>query len=201
MTYEVQQTRWDRIIRRVSGSIGPGSRVAETLSELFPVLDVERVPGELLLLGGTRLAWGGDSRPGVAGNTGKIQLFNPAGSQTILTVTRILYHAQFNGLMRLAMELLPRTTNVATARYRDSRLGNTDPPVGQIRSETTATIVTILNRLWSEDNTQQDIRDENSVAVLAPGAGITMQADAANIQINVTFFWRERPAEESELSL
>ena len=199
--YEVQQTRWDRLIRRVSGSIGPGSRVSETLSELFPVLDVERVPGELLLLGGTRLAWGGDSRPAVAANTGKIQLFNPADSGTLITVTRILYQAQFTGLMRLAIQPTARTNNINSGRYRDTRLGNVDPPVGQIRSETTPTIVTILNRLWAETNVQQQLVDENGIAILAPGAGVTMQSDASNVQINVTFFWRERAAEESELSL
>ena len=54
--FEVQQNRWDQLIRRVSGSIGPGSRVSETLSELLPVMDVERVPGELLRLMGTDVA-------------------------------------------------------------------------------------------------------------------------------------------------
>ncbi len=48
MGQELQQNRYDQLIRRVGGIIGPGSKVVEALGELFPVIDVENVPGELL---------------------------------------------------------------------------------------------------------------------------------------------------------
>ena len=201
MTFEVQQTRWDRLIRRVSGSIGPGSRVGETLGELFPTFDVELVPGELLLLGGTRLCWGGDSRPGVVAQTGKIQIFNPIDSGHLITVTRILLQASTDNLLRLAVEPAARLTNINSARYRDSRLDVAEVPVGQIRSETTATIVTIANRLFTSNAVQMDLRDENGLAVLSPGSGVTVQSDTPDKLINCTYFWREREALDSELNL
>jgi len=201
MTFEVQQTRWDRIIRRVSGSIGPGSRVSETLSELFPVLDVERVPGELLLLGGTRLAWGGQQLVASVGNTGKVQLFNPVDSGSLITVTSIVFTAQTNNFFRIAIEPLPRLTRTNTERYRDGRLGVGELPVGQVRHETTATIVTVTNRLWTQQNVTQELKDENGICVLSPGTGVTMASDGSNTQMSASFLWRERPAEESELSL
>lgn len=197
--YEVQQTRWDRIIRRVSGSLGPGSRVSETISELFPMIDVENVPGELLLLGGTRLCHGGLVRAATAGNRGKIQLFNPAESGHLVTVTRVLIRSASTGPVRLAMDAAARTNDSTAARYRDTRLGITEEPVSQLRSENTATAIAGIVQLFAIADVQLDIRDENSVAVLAPGTGISFGPDALNTEVSGSFFWREREALESEL--
>ena len=197
--YEVQQTRWDRIIRRVSGSLGPGSRVSETLSELFPMIDVENVPGELLLLGGTRLCHGGLVLAASAGNRGKIQLFNPTDSGHLVTVTRIFIRSAATGAVRVAMDAAARTNDSTAARYRDTRLGITEEPVAQLRSENTATAIAGIVQLFTIADVQQDIRDENSVAVLAPGTGITFGPDAINTASSGSFFWREREALPSEL--
>ena len=201
MPYEVQQTRWDRIIRRVSGSIGPGSRVGETLSELFPVLDVERVPGELLILGGTRLAWGGATRAGVAAEFAKCQLFNPAGSENIITITRIDVDIEAAGLLRMSTQIFELATDVGTSAFRDSRFPVGDTPLGVIRSESTAVIITIFNQYLLETGVSFNFADENGIAILAPGTGLTIGPAAANINITAEFWWRERPAETSELSL
>ena len=201
MTYEVQQTRWDRIIRRVSGSIGPGSRVSETISELFPMIDVERVPGELLILGGTHMAWGGTSVTSSAGNTAKIQLFNPIDSGTIITVTGVFCRVGINTPFRMATEAVARLTNVGSATFRDTRLLIGGNPVGQIRSENTATIISVVNLYHLLSNVMFHFQDENSVAVLAPGTGLAFGPSNQNVDLSGTFWWRERPAEESELNL
>lgn len=199
MTYEVQQTRWDRIVRRVTGSVGPGSRVSETISELMPVLDIERVPGELLLLGGTRIAWGGANLTGVAGNTGKIQLFNPVDSGSIITVTKVYVRLPSAGILRMVIEPVARLTDGASARYRDGRMGVAEIPVGQIRTETTATIISLINQIFLDSNDTVQLRDENSLAVLGPGTGLTFGPSTTNVTVTGGFFWRERPAEEAEL--
>ena len=196
---EVQQTRWDRIIRRVSGSVGTRSHVSETLTELFPVLDVERVPGELLLLGGTRLCHGGTTLAASAANRGKIQLFNPADSGHLVTVTRIFIRSASTDHMRLAMDAAPRANDATTARYRDTRLGITELPVTKIFSENTATAIAGIVRLFTIADVQLDIRDENGVAVLAPGTGISFGPDTLNSAVSGSFFWREREALPSEL--
>jgi len=196
---EVQQNRWDRIIRRVSGSVGTRSHVSETLSELFPTIDIELVPGELLLLGGTRLCHGGTSVTASAGVRGKIQLFNPADSGHLVTVTRIFARSGVTAVMRIAMDAAERTTDSTAARYRDTRLGITELPVTKVRSENTATAIAAIVQLFASSNIQLDIRDENGLAVLAPGTGITFGSDALNSALTGSFFWREREALPSEL--
>jgi len=89
VTNEIQQTRYDRLIRRVAGIIGPGSKVSEVLTELFPVLDVESVPSELLILAGTNTCFGGGQFQAMAGQSPKMGLFNPADSNTILVLTHV----------------------------------------------------------------------------------------------------------------
>ncbi len=201
MTFEVQQTRWDRIIRRVTGSIGPGSRVSETLSELFPVLDIERVPGELLRLGGTFLAFGSTTIVGLAGEASKIQLFNPADSGQLVTVSHFEVGLNTTDTVRYGVETTALTTGVGTEVHRDTRTGAVPRPIGQIRSESAVALAPATGRILLLASRTHVVRDPNSVAVLAPGTGLTVGMSLNAFRIDVTFFWRERVAEESELSL
>lgn len=201
MTYEVQQTRWDRIIRRVTGSIGPGSRVSETISELMPVLDVERVPPELLLLGGTILGYGGASVGGVALEIPKIQLFNPAGSGNLVTITSCLVRASLGTLVRFTNESSARPTATTTERFRDSRGGVLAQPVAEVRTESVAGQIPAIGIFRMVANEPYVLKDVDSISILAPGTGFVLAPDIVEISFAVTFFWRERPVEQSELSL
>ena len=199
MTYEVQQTRWDRLIRRVSGSIGPGSRVSETISELFPVLDVERVPGELLLLGGTNLMVGGVSQAAVAAMSSQTQIFNPIDSGHLVIPTTILIYSAtaqqiFFGLVALALATLP--TN---PRTRDSRLGVLNSGVGELRTDTNAAIQPTIARVFVGVNETFVLSDPNGLAILAPNSGLQFATTNLNTTLQMTVFWRERAAQESEL--
>ena len=201
MTYEVQQSRWDRLIRRVSGSIGPGSRVSETLSELFPVLDVERVPGELLLLGGTRL--GTASFPvsaGVAQFPGA-QLENPEDSKNLITITSVVMTMNVDGRMLWGTVHAQLPVAQPTAgRLRDTREVFPVQPVGlhRIQGNLGAPIDSI-GQLQVLAATPLTLNDENGIAILAPGERFTVGTTIANSVLLTAFFWRERPAEESEL--
>lgn len=199
MTYEVQQTRWDRLIRRVSGSIGPGSRVSETISELFPVLDVERVPGELLFLGGIKISMGSALLFGSAGETSKIQLFNPADSGNIIAISRVVVTTSSTNTLRAAVNQAALPDAVGNESLRDTRVGNAVLPVGQILTEQVVAGVT-QSWTWKQlGNVPFIIEDDNSVAVLAENTGFTVGTTAQNQELHVSFFWRERPAEPSEL--
>lgn len=201
MTFEVQQTRWDRIIRRVSGSIGPGSRVGETLSELFPVVDVERVPGELLFLGGTILGFGGVTQPLVAAQIPKVQLFNPAESNALVTITSVLIRASATIRVFFTNESVARPTAATSERFRDSRGGIVTQPVAEVRRESSVTAVPAIGIANVIANEQLILDDPNGIVVLAPNSGFVVGADRIGIELTVTFFWRERPAEQSELNL
>ena len=201
MTYEVQQTRWDRIIRRVSGSIGPGSRVSETLSELFPTLDVERVPGELLFLGGTKLSHGGGTITAIAGQAATASLFNPLDSNHLVTVTGIYFSNLLGGIVRWGPVVIQRGSVIATQTFRDTRALLPAQPVAQVSQLSAVALAPGTNQVRLLANTPLKIEDPNGVTVLAPGTGIEIGSDVLTNTIVYTFYWRERPAEESELSL
>ena len=199
MTYEVQQTRWDRIIRRVSGSIGPGSRVSETISELFPVLDIERVPGELLILGGTDICAGAATSLGAVGEVGLVQLFNPTDSGNIITVTRITLSCTTTTVLRWALTTTALGTNELTERFRDTRRGVLDLPVGKIRTDSRVALVLETQIIRVVANSSHIVEDPNGVAVLAPGSGLDIGPTTTNVNIQISFLWRERPADQAEL--
>ena len=201
MTYEVQQTRWDRLIRRVSGSIGPGSRVSETISELFPMVDVERVPAELLILGGTGLAFGGGNLPPIVAQSPNGQLFNPAGSNQLITVTSIQYAFANPTVVRWGVTDFQRGTVIDTQVFRDTRRLLPITPVGQISQETNVSLASGTNQTQAAARIGQTIEDSNAVAVLGPGTGIEIGGSMSNNLMTFSFAWRERPAEPSELSL
>ncbi|KKL93326.1 hypothetical protein LCGC14_1875780 [marine sediment metagenome] len=199
MTYEVQQTRWDRIIRRVSGSVGPGSRVSETLSELFPVLDVERLPGELLLLGGTQIVMGSSlvvAAPAVFPTVG---LNNPVGSANLITITKVQLHSDTSQRLNLAV-----TTNILAVRgteeIRDGRIAPVNgTPVGQPMEETSVLPGAIRGHLRITGDDPLFLEEENGIAVLPPGRMFMISGITANTSLEAGWFWRERPAQESEL--
>ena len=199
MTAELQQTRYDQLIRRVGGIIGPGSKVSEALSELFPVIDVERVPGELLLLGGTQLCFGAASLTSAVAERPHIQLFNPAGSGKLITVSSLAVSAIANVAARYAVVNAAVTTGVGTERFRDGRLGLVARPVGQIRTDSLVAIVNADTLFRVGSNDPVIFKDENSVAVLSPGFGLSVGLEQTNSVLIVTFNWRERVAEQSEL--
>ncbi len=200
MTYEVQQTRWDRIIRRVSGSIGPGSRVSETISELFPMVDVERVPSELLLLGGTQVCLGEASPGNLAANFAQVMLRNPGGSNALITVTQA---AVASGTAQIVgVGITENTLSTAgSQQIRDSRRGPGGVPVGLVLEERLLVTGPVFYRFDLLADETYTLKDPNDLAVLSPGTALSITATTVNTNLRVGFMWRERPAEQSELSL
>lgn len=200
MTYEVQQTRWDRLIRRVSGSIGPGSRVSETISELFPVLDVESVPGELLLLSGTSLCQGAVAVTGAIGEIPNAILFNPPGSGHLVTITQISVASDQTDRIRFAVSQTAAGAQNLTERFREGRLITpTTLPVGQVRNLSNPSQIAQQVDFKVVADVTTFISDENGLAVLSPDTKLSVGSITATATIHVTFWWRERQAQEAEL--
>lgn len=202
MTFEVQQTRWDRLVRRVSGSIGPGSRVAETLGELFPVLDIEQVPAELLVLGGTRMAIGFTAEAGVAAVFQVSELFNPVDSGALLTLHDL--HIFSDSALDIGMGLTDGSftnNNPTQVGFADGRLLPPTVPVGQVRDET-AGAPGVINYVINRDFFLANIyKPPKAIAVLSPGTGWSVTTRLVDVSLTVSYFWTERAAEQSELSL
>ena len=201
MTSDLQQTRYDQLVRRVGGIIGPGSKVAEVITELFPMIDVERVPGELLLLGQTQICLGASLVTAAVGETARIQVFNPVASGKLIAISTVVISSTASSTIRFATGNTALTTGVGTEVFRDRRLAGTSRPVGQIRTDSTVALTDAHGQFTALANTLSFLDDENTAAVLPPGSGFEVGMVSTNKTLLVTYFWRERVALESELNL
>jgi len=198
---EIQQTRYDKLIRRVGNIIGPGSKVGSVIPELFPMLDVENVPGELLLLGNTDICLGSASVQGAGGEQGNVSLFNPDNSGKIVTISYV--YVTTSSVQTIRMGLAAGSTGIAVGSetFRDLRRGFVSRPVGAIFSEAGGTITVPDLQMRTVANAQIELEDRNSIAVLPPGTRFEVGSDTVATLILVNFLWRERPASESELNI
>jgi len=201
VTTEIQQNRYDQILRRVGGLIGPGSKVSEVISELFPMFDVENLPPELMLLGGTRLCIGGGNVVGAAGERPRIQLFNPADSGLIVTVTSADISSVQAQTINYATQNIGLAVGTGIQRFKDKRLPFTSLPTAGIFTDSQVAIVSSIGNFTLTANASRTIDDRDSLAILAPGFGFSVGGTAVATQILVTLNWRERTAEPSELNL
>ena len=197
---EIQQTRYDQLVRRVAALIGPGSKVGDVISELLPIFDVENLPGELYKLSGTDLAFGGATRTGAAGEFPSLSLANPVDSGHLLTITTVVVGTVGTGNIRFTTSATAPTGLETPAVVRDTRQGAVNAPVGQVFNDSLAVNIAAINRIRVLANASITLGDANGIAVLAPGTRFIMAADGAAATMLVTFFWRERPAEPSELN-
>ena len=196
---ELQQTRYDRLVRRVGGLIGPGSKVNDALSDLFPVIDVERCPGELLRLMETKILIGGASSSSGAAQVASAQVFNPVDSGNLVVVSSAYVSAFVSTTFTAGVSVAEFDTFVGRMTFRDTRGPKILQGVAEIRTTNIVALSTgaaMQFRLLA--NTTKTITDENSVAVLFPGTGFFVQAGAANTTLKCGFLVRERPFLDSE---
>jgi len=197
---ELQQSRYDRLLRRVGDLKGAGSKVNDVLEELFPVIEVEGVPGELLRLMGTRLGMGGHVLSAVAAQFAKIQIFNPVDSGYLTTVTNIISSTDVAGVItEYFLTTVPLLTEVGNNPLRDTRDPIAAGATTQIRSEQDVSGIPAHFQFRSIANTPTKITDPNGVVILAPGTGLTVAPSTVNRSLTCSFFWRERIFEPSEL--
>lgn len=200
---ELQQNRYDRLIRRVGGIVGVGSMVSDALSELFPMIDVERVPSELLALQGTHLAGCSVESGGTAAVNNQHQVFNPVGSGHLITVTHALVASATTQILFFGLASATLATVIANPRFRDGRVSDITP-VGQNRVATLAAATPSTYRVQVNGGAGIAsflLDDPNDLAVLPPGFGFQVSTSTVNTSLVTSFFWRERPAERSELNL
>lgn len=195
---EIQQGRYDRLLRRTAAQVGPGSKVGNALEDLFPVLEVENTPSELLRAVGWKLGAGQSVRTPAVGARAAIQLFNPAGSQHLIVLTKMLVGVRPFDRVNAGPSFDALVTASIAGQQRDTRDGVLSQTVGLIQREDNGLVANLLNFLLP-DATTIEISDSNDIAVLAPGTGWRLTTGNLNTELNVSFFYRERVAEPEEL--
>lgn len=197
---EIQQGRYDALLRRVGDLKGPGSKVNDVLEELFPMFDVENLPDELYRLANIDLCMGGGFSPATAAQAGRGQILNPAGSGKIITVTQAGIGSSGSGIIRWGRRDTPLTNNLSTQIFRDTRhpLGNL--PTGQIREQTSVALANANGQARWLLNSTFVLKDPNGLAVLTEGAGFEIGTAVLNTNVSFYFYWRERVAEPSEIN-
>jgi len=197
---EIQQSRYDQLLRRVGDLKGPGSKVNDALTELFPMFDVENMPAELLLLSGTRLCMGRVIvAAGGATFFGQTLLANPANSGFLATIhdIAVVPGAGMDAVMGPTQNSLTPSGQTA---FVDSR----------VFGEGTVCGIQSVNNLLvtGSDFFRVRLSAGNRIhlatpafAVLAPGGRFMVSAGTADTAITVSYLWTERVAQPSELNL
>jgi len=197
---EIQQGRYDALLRRVADLKGPGSKVNDVLEELFPVFDVENLPGELYILMQTDLCFGGGFVGAVSSQAGRGQIFNPAGSGKLITVTQAGVSAAASHINRWGRRDTALTTALQTQIFRDVRHPTGNLPTGQIRSQVSVALANATGQINSLSITPFVLKDENGLMVLTEGTGFEIGVSSTNTDMSFYFYWRERVAEPSEIN-
>jgi hypothetical protein len=199
MSDEIQQNRYDQLVRRVAGIIGPGSKVAQVITELFPMIDVENLPSELLILSGTSTAFRSTDIMATPGSENASQLSNPEDSGKIITITQLVFSISIDATVNITRAFPLLSGSNGFGEFRDSRSG-AGPSVGNTRVQQGVVINPGIT-FAMQANEIQSLRDDNDVAVLVPGDSLTVGTLGLAARLIVIYFWRERAAQQSELNI
>ena len=195
---DINQGRYDRLLRRTTAQVGPGSKVGNALEDLFPVLDVERAPIELLRASGWFFASRTLSVTPAAGTIASIQLFNPAGSSRLMVIEYLGVRLTNAGAMVEGPSFVALTSVVAVGLQRDLREDVLTQTVGELQEEDDATLVT-SGQIFLPAATTVDISSGRDYVVLGPGTGWLVKPAVVTVSLAAHFRWRERVAEPEEL--
>lgn len=199
---QIQGGRWDNLLRKIF-PIKDRSVAPVLASELVPYVTVQEWEDELFWARDERMAWGATNQPAVALRLSHVQLFNPAGSQTLITLDHIIVAADGDQRIRVAYlnELLAGFQNEQSG-FRDQRFSTTVNPretTGQLTRDDSLVAqgtqhVMELQLLTGTSETFA-LR-----AVIPPGSSVIIVSVAVNTNLDVNWLWRERAAEPSELT-
>ena len=192
------------MIRRVTGIIGPGSKVSQVITELFPMINVEAPPAELLFLGDIFTCFEGGRVAGVAGQFSQAQLFNPPDSNALMSITKIIMTTDTPSSSDWNWGLLPVVfagAPVGQANFTDARQRFPNQPIGQVRQRNQVAVGVRTGRARTKVDVPFELSNENGIAVLEPGTGFEIEAGLTDHALIYTFYWRERVAEASELNV
>jgi len=196
---ELQQNRYDKLLRRVGGLIGAKSMVNDALGELFPMIDVETLNAELGLLSGWRLGFSSQSAAASAGDQNLIQLFNPADSGMLVVLERADFRNSVSQIIEYGLATTGLANFTANHALRDTREGILVQPVGQVRDVQQVASIASFGQFLLQADVTFTMEEKAGLFVLGPGTGVTFSTTVVNTTSLIQFLWRERVAQASEL--
>lgn len=140
----------------------------------------------------------------VAASFGNIKLRNPVGSNVMVVIERLLWYAAGDSpQMGWGTTTTDLTTIIVNTFSRFDPRGNPQPTL-IFSSQSTATVFTgpvIQIPAGNTGATQAEfVTSLNTEIPIIPGNAIQLQSVVANIAVNASVIWRERPMETSELT-
>jgi len=198
---QIQSGRWDELLRRLF-PVKDRTIAPVLASELVGQVVVQNWEPELYVLRGERLAIGTATQTAVAAEFPHTQLFNPAGSGNLLIVDEIWLRSPSNLLYDLAFQDVVTVgfTNVGSS-FRDTRLGVASvvgTTVGVLSVDTNVALTggATVGRYNSEGLRSSVVKPK---IILGPGTSLIVRGLTVNTTMSITYLWRERIAEPSEL--
>ena len=197
----LNQNRYDQLLRRVGDLKGPGSKVADALTELFPMIDVENIPAELLLLSGSRLCMARVVvNAGGATFFGHILLRNPGNSSVVARLIQVVIWSDTAQRM-----VIGPTVNSGTASgnraFADGRVFGEGTVLTTHGDNNSLVVGSDFYRIAV--NGVDSVIWEPPVAamVITPATALSVSNGTDNTNLHVSFLWVERVAQPSELKL
>jgi len=195
----LNQNRYDALLRRVGDLKGPGSKVNDALTELFPMLDVENLPSELLLLSGTRLCVGHIAVLAVGATIPQAMLRVALETSVVATIHMVSMFSET--AQRIAMG---PTQNVypdpGAQAFTDGRVFG-EGTVAKVLGDNLLVVGSDFYRLQIPAGTSIDFIPPKGFSVVTPGTAFSVSGTVGATPLDVSFFWSERVAQPSELNL
>jgi len=205
MVNEVQVGRFNGILHKLF-SMKEGAPSPTLAPDIIPVLPLEVDRPEWAFLGGVRLGGGGTRVGPVAGQLPQLQLYNPAGSNTLVVVTKVIVSsatAVAATEIRTGFGRAPLASSSGNLGPRDGRnapLVGVIPTTAQLRLTTAVAVPSIffpLAFIILPANPFPLELEPN--VILDPDSGYTVFSSLANSDLAVGFEWYERSLEASEV--
>lgn len=144
------------------------------------------------------------NQPAVLGNLSQVRLRNPSGSNIAAIISKLsvpINSAQGPYPLQFGQPGLNDLPTILTTRALDSRTTRASILILSAGSTAGGTIIgTVIDQAQAIASGQYEfVIDDNSELILLPGDEFQVQNNTANNSLQVSFRWRERFLEESEL--
>jgi len=200
MSQKIQVGRFNAILSRLLGISGMEATSEDISPEISPVLVLENDRPEWEFLAGGMLVAGVVKQLGAGGLVAKAQLRNPASSGVIAIVTQITvtFPSAIGDVRVRVSSATTDRTNAATQSLRDSRwamLGVSGAI--KLSGDNAAAAGNEIEVSGVLQNTPY--RVQSCPIIVGPQSALEIGSGVADVEMDVSFVWRERPVQPYEL--